>query len=316
MSTPLDMSLDEVIKSSRGNGNRERVRERGRTRRGRGRGPGPRGSFSGGGRMTGLARWGPLSVHAQPSPYAIAKASTKLTKNFPWRHDLFEDSIRAAGIAGIEIGTKLYVSNLDYGVTNEDIRELFSEIGGLKRYAVHYDKTGRPSGSAEVVYTRRSDAFAALKRYNNVLLDGKPMKLEVVGTNAEVPISARVNVAGVNGRKKRTVVMTSGPGRVGGPAVVNRGSGNRDSFCLLFASVIGFSGQRGRAGPRNGRGGPRSGGGSGGGGGGGGGGGRGRGRGRGRTGSGGRGKKKPVEKSADELDKELDNYHAEAMQTS
>lgn len=76
MSTPLDMSLDEVIKSSRGNGNRERVRERGRTRRGRG--PGPRGSFSGGGRMTGLARRGPLSVHAQPSPYAIAKASTKL----------------------------------------------------------------------------------------------------------------------------------------------------------------------------------------------------------------------------------------------
>lgn len=59
-----------------------------------------------------------------------------------------------------------------------------------------------------MVYTRRSDAFAALKRYNNVLLDGKPMKLEVVGTNAEVPISARVNVAGVNGRKKRTVVMT------------------------------------------------------------------------------------------------------------
>lgn len=44
--------------------------------------------------------------------------------------------------------------------------------------------------------------------------------------------------------------------------------------------------------------------------GGGGGGGRGRGRGRGR----GQGKKNPVDKSADDLDKELDNYHAEAMQ--
>ena len=41
------------------------------------------------------------------------------------------------------------------------------------------------------------------------------------------------------------------------------------------------------------------------------GGGRGRGRGRGR----GQGRKKPVEKSSDELDKELENYHAEAMQT-
>ena len=59
-----------------------------------------------------------------------------------------------------------------------------------------------------MVYTRKSDSFAALKRYNNVLLDGKPMKIEVVGTNAEMPISARVNVTGMNGRRKRTVVMT------------------------------------------------------------------------------------------------------------
>lgn len=59
-------------------------------------------------------------------------------------------------------------------------------------------------GSAEVVYARRSDAFAALKRYNNVQLDGKPMKIEIIGVNAEMP---RVNViGGVNGR--RTVVMT------------------------------------------------------------------------------------------------------------
>lgn len=40
--------------------------------------------------------------------------------------------------------------------------------------------------------------------------------------------------------------------------------------------------------------------------------GRGGGRGRGR----GRGKRKPMEKSADDLDKELENYHAEAMNVS
>lgn len=58
------------------------------------------------------------------------------------------------------------------------------------------------------MYTRRSDAFAALKRYNNVLLDGRPMRIEIVGSNSDVPVSARVNVTGVNGRRKRTVVMT------------------------------------------------------------------------------------------------------------
>ncbi|GMP32510.1 hypothetical protein CsSME_00006232 [Camellia sinensis var. sinensis] len=71
--------------------------------------------------------------------------SFRRTKNFPWQRDLFEDSLRAAGLNGVENGTKLYISNLDIGVTNEDIKELFSEIGQLKRYTVHYDKNGRPS---------------------------------------------------------------------------------------------------------------------------------------------------------------------------
>nr|XP_027192320.1 probable pre-mRNA-splicing factor ATP-dependent RNA helicase DEAH3 [Cicer arietinum] len=44
-------------------------------------------------------------------------------------NDLFEDSLRAAGIQGVEAVTKLYVSNLDRGVTNENIRELSSELG-------------------------------------------------------------------------------------------------------------------------------------------------------------------------------------------
>uniref|UniRef100_A0A453KFP2 RRM domain-containing protein n=1 Tax=Aegilops tauschii subsp. strangulata TaxID=200361 RepID=A0A453KFP2_AEGTS len=42
-------------------------------------------------------------------------------------------------------------------------------------------------GTAEVIFSRKSDALAALKRYNNVQLDGKPMKIEVIGTNIEAP---------------------------------------------------------------------------------------------------------------------------------
>ncbi|KAH9675429.1 THO complex subunit 4D [Citrus sinensis] len=307
MATHVDMSLDDIIKSRKKS---ERERGQGRARRGRGRGRGPSGSVSGG-RMTGAARRGPLS-NARPSSYTIAKASSKLsiTRNFPWQHDLFEDSLRAAGISGIEVGTKLYVSNLHPGVTNDDIRELFSEIGELKRYAIHFDKNGRPSGSAEVVYARRSDAFAALKRYNNVLLDGKPMKIEVVGTNAEIPLQARVNVTGVNGRRKRTVVMTSGSGNAGGAAAINHGPGLWSVKLYLVCCDVPSQGRRGglrRSSQGRGRG---QGQGRGRGRGGGGGGGRGRGRGRGR----GQGKKNPVDKSADDLDKELDNYHAEAMQ--
>ncbi|KVI03114.1 Nucleotide-binding, alpha-beta plait [Cynara cardunculus var. scolymus] len=200
--------------------------------------------------------------------------SFRRPKNLPWQRDLLEESLKAAGLPGLDNGAKLYVSNLDIGVTNEDIRELFSEIGELKRYAIHYDKSGRPNGTAEVMFARRSDAFQALNRYNNVQLDGKPMKIEIVGSKSEVPLSPRVNVVGgVNGH--RTVVMMPGGGRGRGAAAFNRASG-----------------QRSRGGTVNGRGG----------------------RGRGRGGRGrGRGRKAAVDKSADELDKELENYHA--MQT-
>jgi RNA recognition motif-containing protein len=64
-------------------------------------------------------------------------------------------------------------------------------------------------GTAEVVFTRRSDAIAALKRYNNVLLDGKAMKIEVVGSDLGLPMMPRINVVGAsNGRATRTVVLT------------------------------------------------------------------------------------------------------------
>ncbi|KAG6554431.1 hypothetical protein Mapa_004348 [Marchantia paleacea] len=112
---------------------------------------------------------------------------------------------------GIETGTKLYISNLDYGVSNDDIKELFSEVGDLKRCSIHYDRSGRSKGTAEVVFSRRADAVAALKRYNNVQLDGKPMKIELIGTNLTTAAPPRVTngavVAGAGGRG-RTVVMT------------------------------------------------------------------------------------------------------------
>lgn len=56
-----------------------------------------------------------------------------------------------------------------------------------------------------MVFARRSDAYQALKRYNNVQLDGKPMKIEIIAPKPDIPLSARVDVGRVNGR--RTVVM-------------------------------------------------------------------------------------------------------------
>jgi THO complex subunit 4 len=183
----MDLSLDDIIKK-----NRARQPQRGGGQRSRGGGA-PRGRRHAG---APVRRGGDRRQQQQrtvaPRPYR----KSNLSDDTVWEHDMYNDdddddtmevdnTNKNRGIQrGGTSATKLSISGLDYNVSENDIKDLFGSVGDLQSARIHFDRSGRSKGTAEVVFVRRADALSALKQYNGVSLDGKPMNITLVSSAA------------------------------------------------------------------------------------------------------------------------------------
>ncbi|KAJ2759544.1 RNA-binding RNA annealing protein, partial [Coemansia nantahalensis] len=131
---------------------------------------------------------------------------------------------------------KILIGNLDYNVTEADLRALFGQVGPVTKTSINYGPNGKSKGAGEVTFRNAAHANAAYDKYHNLELDGRKMKIEIVGGAAPaMPVFMP------------TIVPQQTTQR---PA---RGANQSRNTAASSAAQEGKAGARGRRGGRGGR---------------------------------------------------------------
>jgi cold-inducible RNA-binding protein len=94
------------------------------------------------------------------------------------------------------MGTKLYVGNLSFNTTENELQELFSQAGAVQEVTLMQDKfTGKSRGFAFVTMGSEQDAQNAITKFNGQTLEGRPLTV-----NEARPREARPPGGGGGGR--------------------------------------------------------------------------------------------------------------------
>jgi cold-inducible RNA-binding protein len=103
---------------------------------------------------------------------------------------------------------KLYVGNLSYNVSEDDLRELFAQAGEVKEVTLIKDRdTRRPKGFGFVEMMNQADAEKAIQMFNDQELDGRRMMVNIARPREERPSGGgrggRGNYGGGGGGRRR-----------------------------------------------------------------------------------------------------------------
>ncbi len=89
---------------------------------------------------------------------------------------------------------KLYVGNLPYSTTDNDLRDMFAAVGEVASATIIMDKmSGRSKGFGFVEFANDADADKAIEQFNGKDMGGRPLTV-----NEARPMQPRTG--GFNGR--------------------------------------------------------------------------------------------------------------------
>lgn len=76
------------------------------------------------------------------------------------------------------LGTKIFVGNLDFRTSPDQVREFFAPAGKIEDVFFPTDReTGRSRGFAFVTFSAEAEANDAIAKFNGQQLDGRPLRV-------------------------------------------------------------------------------------------------------------------------------------------
>ncbi|KAI4333926.1 hypothetical protein L6164_018676 [Bauhinia variegata] len=100
-----------------------------------------------------------------------AKLSAYRDRRFPGSQEEFEHALQTSATA--------YVGNMSFYTTEEQVYELFSRAGEIKKIIMGLDKNSKtPCGFCFVVYYSREDTEDAVKYISGTILDDRPIRVD------------------------------------------------------------------------------------------------------------------------------------------
>lgn len=90
--------------------------------------------------------------------------------------------------------SKLYVGNMSYDTTEDELRALFSQAGTVQAVDMIKDRdTGRPKGFAFVTMENQADAEKAISMFNSKMLNDRALTVNMARPRAERPARGGFN---------------------------------------------------------------------------------------------------------------------------